>query len=113
MMCLIWREPRENLEILKWFGLEDSRKLPAFVTFTFEGEELLSECHAIANDSPEIVFRSIEQVLNAIQASVMKCGRDSATLFSDIRAWMRRIRIIGGIKRFVGAVATFRGVSGL
>ena len=113
MLRMVWREPRENLEILGWFGLEDSRKFPLFVVFTFEGEELLSESHSVKNDSPEDVFRSIEQVLKAVRTSIDKVGRDSPQLFPDVRARMRRIRLIGGARRVLDVIGMLRGATGV
>lgn len=113
MMCMVWREPRENLEILGWFGLRDSRKLPLFVVFTFEEDVLLSDCHPVNNDSPEDVFRSIEQALIAVRTSVEKVGRASPELFSDIRARMRRIRLVSGARRALDVIGMLRGAAGL
>jgi len=113
MMRMLWREPRENHEVLGWFGLEDSRKLPLFAVFTFEGDDLLSERHPIRNNSPEDVFRSIEEVLKAVRTCVEKMGRNSPQLFADIRARMRRIRVVGGAKRVLEIIGTFRGAAGV
>ena len=113
MMCMVWHEPRANLEILGWFGLKDSQELPLFVVFSIEEGDLLSECHAIKNNSAEDVFKSLEAVLKLVNISVDRLGKDSPKLFADIRKRMRRVRLAGGVKRVFDVLGMLRGATGL
>lgn len=60
-------EPRSNMQILKDFGLENSRSLPVFVAFIWDDQDNLNEITVpIEGFNTDTVYSSIESIVKVI-----------------------------------------------
>jgi hypothetical protein len=106
----IWDEPNKNKEVLSWFDIEDSRKLPLLVLFTIEDNQLYHQHYSIDHDSSQEVFKSLREVLLLIPNEL---GADNKKLFNHMQWKINTLKTKHVIKKMFDLISMFRGVSGL
>jgi hypothetical protein len=71
MMCMIWKEPRENKELLEIFGLKDTKNLPLLVVFTHDAEgNILTNSIKLKDDSIDTAYNSIKESIKIVTDAV-------------------------------------------
>jgi hypothetical protein len=119
MACMvpIWSEPRENLQLLKRFGLSSSESFPLLLVFTdtLEGE-VLSTGQRLDDASVDAAFASLKNALTLVTVAVSRIheenfheaeGVHGAIQFAvrnaaQFTAVKKGIRTLGEIKSFFG-----------
>ncbi len=84
-----WKEPKDNLQILRDFGLENSQELPLFVVFMWDDHENLNEITVpIRGNDVNAVHNSlrciIETITNVEQAVLPEYKR-SEKVFQNVK----------------------------
>lgn len=77
MMVPIWVEPRENLEILKIFELEDTKDLPMLLLFTEVRGSYLSIKLPIKDTSVDIAYETIRAQLEFSCNAISRVKREN------------------------------------
>ncbi|MBD1857961.1 MULTISPECIES: hypothetical protein [Leptolyngbya] len=114
MLVPIWKEPSKNKEVLSWFDIKDSQKLPIFVLFGFESGLLYYQKYALSDTSVQQSFDSLREVLSSISTKIQDNADDDPTsLFKKARWEISKLQFKHQIKDVIGVVSQFRGVSGL
>lgn len=71
MMRMVWKEPRENRELLEAFELEDTSVLPALVLFAEDsGGALLHTVLRLNDKSPEAALDSLRGTLAEVSMAI-------------------------------------------
>lgn len=67
MMIPTWDEPKQNIPVLRDFGLEDSEQLPIFVAFMWDDNDELHQISIpITGNNEDETYRSIEEIVTVI-----------------------------------------------
>ncbi|NES25165.1 MAG: hypothetical protein F6K41_41240 [Symploca sp. SIO3E6] len=114
MFVPIWQEPVQNKELLSWFDIKDSQKLPMFVLFGFENSLLYYRKHSLKDSSVQESFDSLREVLSLVATTIQdNANTDSKSLFRKAKWEISKLQFKRQIKDLIGVVSQFRGVSGL
>ena len=110
----IWADPSENKEVMSWFNIKDSRKLPVFVIFAFENSILCYKKYALKHSTVQDAFTSLEEVLSAVTVELKdKINDDTVSLFGKARWEVSKLQFKRQLRDVVGVVSQFRGVTGV
>ncbi len=114
----IWKEPNENKEILSWFGLDSSKKLPQFVVFSFNTPDngihykRLRLDDSSENRAYESVKIAIEQTVLVVKSNNVE-SLTEPELLKKLGFRFRVIDVKNSFNRLVQMVNVFRGTSGI
>ncbi len=114
MIIPVWKEPSRNREVLSWFGISDSQKLPLFVLFGLDNKELYYKTHPIEANSAKEVFNSLNIVLHPISVHIAD-NKDlhRRQLFKQLKWRLAGLRARQKGEELFRAASLLRGVSGL
>ncbi len=75
MMCMVWKEPRENKQLLNMFGLNDTKELPLLVVYTHDAQNnILSNSIKLDDNSPDTAYNSTKKALQVVTNAVDRIG---------------------------------------
>jgi hypothetical protein len=93
MMRRVWKEPRQNRELISSFGLDDTQDLPCVVIFVLDGVALERATARIDDSTLEAVYASLKAIfvevddtLRALPAAVL---RDSSSVLDAVKSTLR------------------------
>jgi hypothetical protein len=66
MMVPIWKEPKDNEELLEIFGVKSTKNLPLFFVFTKVGQELLTKSIEINDTSIDSALKELTTTFHKI-----------------------------------------------
>lgn len=116
-MVPVWKEPKQNMKVLPWFDIKDSRVLPLLVIFCHENRKIYFQKHLIKAKSPEEAFNDLNDVLLRISASVQKAsdadGINKDVLFRYAQWEIRKLDATQKIINLFEAASTIRGAVGI
>lgn len=87
-MAPIWQEPVANKEFIKLFGLQDTSKLPCFITFHINSKGEFDQliCPLKANNEEE-AFASIKrivQIISKTEKQILPQYKNSVNVFREV-----------------------------
>lgn len=112
MMYKIWQEPEQNKELLSWFDIDSSKKLPLLVLFgiDFKNNDLYWHTYSIKAESPLITYNLLQQVLSVTSAQVQEnTNLDKIALFNKARLEIRKIQATQFLSKLIPLFASLRG----
>ncbi|MBN3947221.1 MAG: hypothetical protein HWQ38_12385 [Nostoc sp. NMS7] len=112
-MIPVWKEPNENLKILSWFDINDSRNLPTFILFTVEGNQLFYQSYNIRANSNEQVFNCLKQILEFVPQNFTNDNLDKKEIFTQLEWKIKKLKTTEKIKEILGIISLFRGSIGI
>ena len=113
-MMPIWKEPSENKKVLSWFDVKDSTRLPLFVMFGVDGEELYYQKYPLKSESVQELFNSLQETLSAISAQIQGSrNTDKKGLFRKAQWEMRKLQAAQKVKDILATISQFRGITGV
>ncbi len=114
LMHPIWKEPKENKQVLSWFDIKDSRDLPLFVLFGVDDNELHYQRYPLKSASPQDVFNSLQEVLSAVSIRTQQNeNTDRKTVFKTAQWEIKKLQVKQKLMDILGAISLFRGVAGM
>lgn len=111
MLKPIWKEPLENLQLLPFFEIKDSRELPFFVLFGFDQDDFYYQKYPIRANSEAETFDSLREVFINTTSDVQKYT-NKRDLFRHAQWELRKMEAQQTFKRFLETIALFRGAAG-
>jgi hypothetical protein len=110
----VWLEPKENEEIMGWFGIEDRDRLPVLAVFGFTGPTMHYQVYPIDDRSAGAVFASVRDRLQEIRKVLAKhiSAPRTESLFRAL-GWRKSARDVArGVRWFLRIINSFRGATG-
>lgn len=110
----IWEEPCANIEVLSWFNIDSRDRLPIFVVFGFDSNNLYYYTHPIQSESPGNVFDSLQQILNIITKQMKKNKTlERKKLFKRLGWKIKMAHATQTAKEVLQTISLFRSVTGI
>ena len=117
MKVQIWREPHQNMKLLRWFDIDDSRALPLLVIWGYESDGFYFQKYSIEGEDSKDIYNNLNVVLSRISQSVQKAKSnnivDKQKIFKQARWEIRKLEKHQKIKNFFETVSMFRGAIGI
>ncbi len=73
----IWKEPNENIPLIKFLGLKSTKKLPVLVSFTQYKSDILKSTLELDDSSVDNAYNSIKKSIKLITDSIEKISPDN------------------------------------
>jgi len=118
LMVPVWKEPRENRELLDLFEFESTEHLPQMLVFASNAKgHILSRSMRVSDDSVDRAYQSLSEAMDLVAKAVSQVApehRQGAGAFGAINAaisgsedWKRIkkvVSLIPWVSKLVGAV---------
>jgi hypothetical protein len=116
MMAPVYKEPKSNKSMYKYFEISSGQSLPLLVTFTFtSNDELLYSKHPISEKSAEDAYNSLKCVLSEKAALIKNFSTDlkgdKEKMFKELRVFDSANSQLGVLNKFINMLATLRSAS--
>lgn len=89
-MVQTWKEPNNNVSILKDFGLEDSQDLPVFVVFMWDDDDNLNEITIpIRGKDADTIYHSLEEIVKTIsrvEEAILPEYKGTVNVFRNVKS---------------------------
>ena len=96
MMIQTWDEPKENLSIIRDFGLEDSRDLPLFIAFMWDDNDDLHQISIhIHGSDKDTVYHSLEAIVREIsqtEAKIQESYKRTPAVFREVSQQLEALK---------------------
>lgn len=113
----VWKEPIQNMKVLPWFDIRESRVLPILVVFCHNDGNIYFQKHAIKAESSHDCFNNINKILSRISEVINQVkGADGINKVELFRYAQWEMRVLETEQRIVDlfeAAATFRSAIGI
>ena len=114
LMVPIWEEPSENLKILSWFDIADSRELPCLALFNLHDQTLAYNIYKIHSKSSQDIFSELENLLLPVVKQVQDHPEiKGEQLFKKTQWVVRKTQANHSIKEIFSFISELRGVIGI
>lgn len=103
MMIPTWDEPQRNMPVLKEFGLDSSKQLPAFVAFMWDEDDVLNEINIpIEGSNVDEVYHSLDEIVTTItrvEHRVAPEFKRTVNVFRNVAEELEALQLRNTIKR--------------
>ena len=110
----IWKEPKENEQLLSLFDIPDSNKFPLFVLFNYLNDELYYQKYNLKADSKQAAYIMLKEILSSVSKKITNNNnRETNNKLKSLGWTIKKLKIKKGIKHIIQIVSSFRGVTGI
>lgn len=99
-----WEEPKANIPVLEYFGLENSEELPLFVVFMWDDDNNLNSFSiSIKGKSVDEVYNSIEEIVKTIakvESDILPEYKGSVNVFRNVVSALKALDFRYKVKNF-------------
>lgn len=114
LMVPIWQEPAENLKILSWFDIGDSRELPCLALFNIQDQSLAYSVYKIHSKSSQEIFTELEKLLLPVVKQIEDHPQETSEQLLKKTQWtVRKNQASHSLKEMFNFISEIRGVIGI
>ena len=103
MLVQTWDEPRENIPILKDFGMKDSDSLPLFIAFMWDDNDELQQLSVpIEGSDIDSTYRYIESIvktISSVENSILPDFKRTVNVFRNVSLELNALMLRNTIKK--------------